>query len=147
MPVQNSPPDKNKRSQRSQAILAPTEEAPIEFTPSVHQLSKHLDREPPMEGEEPSRRGGAKSRRSRSFSGFLGGYHGISQGLRSRLGEAEDKEGEESVEEIESENTEVAATLEGSPEASEAPNLACSNKPLVSQSVPNFLKMMKKMTQ
>ncbi|MBW0497956.1 hypothetical protein O181_037671 [Austropuccinia psidii MF-1] len=93
MLVQNSPPDKTKRSKRSKAIQTPTERAPIECTPSVHQLSKNLDREPSMEGEEPSRRGGTKSRRSRSFSGFLGGYHGTSQGPRSRLGQSEDKEG------------------------------------------------------
>ncbi|MBW0495152.1 hypothetical protein O181_034867 [Austropuccinia psidii MF-1] len=51
-----------------------------------------------MEKEEPSRRGGVKSRRSRSFSGLLGGYPSISQGPRSRSREAEDEEGEESEE-------------------------------------------------
>ncbi|MBW0501971.1 hypothetical protein O181_041686 [Austropuccinia psidii MF-1] len=50
------------------------------------------------------------------------------------------------VEEEESEETEVAAVLEGSPEASEAPNLAHSNQPLVSQAEPNFVKMMEQMT-
>ncbi|MBW0511270.1 hypothetical protein O181_050985 [Austropuccinia psidii MF-1] len=100
-----------------------------------------------MEGAAPSRRGGVKSRRSRSFSGLLGGYPGVSQGPRSRLGEAEDEEGEESVEEEESEETEVAAALAGAPEAPEAPNLALSNQPSVSQAEPNFLKMMEQMTQ
>ncbi|MBW0551925.1 hypothetical protein O181_091640 [Austropuccinia psidii MF-1] len=100
-----------------------------------------------MEGAAPSRRGGVKSRRSRSFSGLLGGYPGVSQGPRSRLGEAEDEEGEESVEEEESEETEVAAALAGAPEAPEAPNLALSNQPSVSQAEPNFLKIMEKMTQ
>ncbi|MBW0499379.1 hypothetical protein O181_039094 [Austropuccinia psidii MF-1] len=95
-----------------------------------------------MEGEEPSRRGGVKSRRSRSFSGLLGGYPSISQGNGSRLGEAEEEEGTE-----ESEETEVSAALAGAPEASEAENLAHSNQPLVSQAEPNFLKMMKQMTQ
>ncbi|MBW0490618.1 hypothetical protein O181_030333 [Austropuccinia psidii MF-1] len=116
-------------------------------TPSDHQLSANLDRKPPLEGAAPSRRGGVKSRRSRSFSGLLGGYSRISQGPRRRSGEAEDEEGEESVEEEESEETEVAAVLEGAPEASEAPNLASSNQPIVSQDEPNFLKMMKQMTQ
>ncbi|MBW0571135.1 hypothetical protein O181_110850, partial [Austropuccinia psidii MF-1] len=51
--------------------------------------------------------------------------------------------GKESVEEEESEETEVA----GAPEASEAENLAHSNKPLVSQAEPNFLKMMEQITQ
>ncbi|MBW0587947.1 hypothetical protein O181_127662 [Austropuccinia psidii MF-1] len=79
-----------------------------------------------MEGAAPSRRGGVKSRRSRSFSGFLGGYPSIPQGPRRRLGEAEDEEGEESVEEEESEEAEVAAALAAEP---------------------NFLKMMEQMTQ
>ncbi|MBW0475886.1 hypothetical protein O181_015601 [Austropuccinia psidii MF-1] len=77
-----------------------------------------------MEGAGPSRRGGVKSRRSRSFSGLLGGYPSISQGPRRRLGEAEDEEGEEFVEEEESEETEVGAYLVDSPEASEIPNIA-----------------------
>ncbi|MBW0495148.1 hypothetical protein O181_034863 [Austropuccinia psidii MF-1] len=150
MPVQHSPPAKNTRSQRHQAVLTPTARAPLDCTPSVHQLSANLDRGPPMEGAAPSRRGGVKSRRSRSFSGLLGGYLGVSQGPRSRLGEAEDEEGEESVEEEESEETEVAAALAGAPEAPEAPeapNLALSNQPSVSQAKPNFLKMMEQMTQ
>ncbi|MBW0514607.1 hypothetical protein O181_054322 [Austropuccinia psidii MF-1] len=79
-----------------------------------------------MEGAAPSRRGGMKSRRSRSFSGLLGGYPGVSEGARSRLGEAEDEEGEESVEEEESEETEVATALAAEP---------------------NFHKMMEKITQ
>ncbi|MBW0522067.1 hypothetical protein O181_061782 [Austropuccinia psidii MF-1] len=94
-----------------------------------------------MKGAAPSRRGGLKSRSSRSFLGLLGGYPSIPQGPRSRSGGAEDEEGEES------EETEVAASWEGSPEASEALNLAPSNQPLVSQAEPNFLKMMEQMTQ
>ncbi|MBW0574701.1 hypothetical protein O181_114416 [Austropuccinia psidii MF-1] len=93
-----------------------------------------------MEGAAPSRRWGMKSRRSRSFSGLLGGYPGMSEGEKARLGEAEDEEGE-------SEETEVATALAGVPEASEAENPAYSNQPLVSQAEPNFLKMMEQMTQ
>ncbi|MBW0477216.1 hypothetical protein O181_016931 [Austropuccinia psidii MF-1] len=100
-----------------------------------------------MEGAEPSRIGGVNAIRPRSFSGLLGGYPSISQGTRSRLGEAEDEEGEESLEEEYSEETLVASALAGAPEASEAANLAHSNQPLVSQSEPNFLKMMEQMTQ
>ncbi|MBW0485166.1 hypothetical protein O181_024881 [Austropuccinia psidii MF-1] len=70
-----------------------------------------------MEGTAPFRKGGVSSRRSRSLSGLLGGYSSISQGPRSRLGEAEDEEGEES------EETKVAASLAGSPEAFKAANL------------------------
>ncbi|MBW0546168.1 hypothetical protein O181_085883 [Austropuccinia psidii MF-1] len=99
MPVQHSPPSKNTRSQRNQAVLNPTARVPLDRTPSVHQLSANLDRGPPMEGAAPSRRGGMKSRRSRSFSGLLGGYPGMAEGARPRLGEVEYEEGEESVEE------------------------------------------------
>ncbi|MBW0484706.1 hypothetical protein O181_024421 [Austropuccinia psidii MF-1] len=88
-----------------------------------------------------------KSRKPRSFSGWLGGYPDISQGPRSRLGEAEEEEGEEFVEEEDSEETQVEAALEGDTEASEAPNLALSNKTLVSQAEPISLKMMNQMTQ
>ncbi|MBW0577598.1 hypothetical protein O181_117313 [Austropuccinia psidii MF-1] len=94
MPVQHSPPSKNTTSQRNTAALTPTERVPLDHTPSVHQLSANLDRRPPMEGAAPSRRGVMKSRRSRSFSELLGGYPGISEGARARLGEVEDEEGE-----------------------------------------------------
>ncbi|MBW0461119.1 hypothetical protein O181_000834 [Austropuccinia psidii MF-1] len=147
MPVQHSPAAKNTQSQRNPAVLTPTERVPLDHTPSFNQLSANLNRGPPMEGEEPSRRGGMKSRRSRSFSGLLGGYPGMSEGARAILGEAEDEEGEESVEEEESEETEVATALVGAPEASEAANLSHSNQPLVSKAEPNFLKMMEQMTQ
>ncbi|MBW0460354.1 hypothetical protein O181_000069 [Austropuccinia psidii MF-1] len=86
-----------------------------------------------MEGAASSIRGGMTSRRSRLFSGLLGGYPGISQGCRSILGQSEDEEEEESVEEQESEENEVVAALAGAPEASEALNLALSNQPLFSQ--------------
>ncbi|MBW0526219.1 hypothetical protein O181_065934 [Austropuccinia psidii MF-1] len=92
----------NTSSQRNQAVLTPTARAPLECTPSVPQVSANLDRGPPMEGEAPSIRGGLRLRRSRSFSGLLGGYPNNSQAPRSILGESEDEEGEESVEEEES---------------------------------------------
>ncbi|MBW0512642.1 hypothetical protein O181_052357 [Austropuccinia psidii MF-1] len=62
----------------------------------------------------------------------------------SRLGEAEDEEGEESVEEEDFNKTEVAYALEDSPEV---PNLSLSNQPLASEAEQNLLKMMEKMTQ
>ncbi|MBW0565706.1 hypothetical protein O181_105421 [Austropuccinia psidii MF-1] len=102
MPVQHSPPAKNTRSQRNPAVLTPTARVLLDHTPLVNQLSANLDRGPPMEREEPSRRGRMKSRRSRSFSGLLGGYPGMSEGARARLGEVEDEEGEGSVEEEDS---------------------------------------------
>ncbi|MBW0513567.1 hypothetical protein O181_053282 [Austropuccinia psidii MF-1] len=141
MPVKHSPPAKNTRSQRNTAVLTPTARAPLDHTPSVHQLSENLDRGPPMEGEEPSRRGGMKSRRSRSFSGLLGGYPGMSEGARARLGEVEDEEGEESVEEEDSGEAEVA----DAPEVSQGSNPTPTSQPLVSQSDLSLLKIMEQM--
>ncbi|MBW0518375.1 hypothetical protein O181_058090 [Austropuccinia psidii MF-1] len=87
MPVQHSPPAKNTRSHRNPAILTHTKRVPLDCIPSVHQLSANLYRGPPMEGEEPFRRGGMKLRRSRSSSGLLVGYPGMSEGARERLRE------------------------------------------------------------
>ncbi|MBW0585308.1 hypothetical protein O181_125023 [Austropuccinia psidii MF-1] len=145
MPVQDSPPAKNTRSQRNTAFLTPTERVPLDRTPSVHQLSANFDRGPPMEGEAPSRRGVMKSRRSRSFSGLLESYPGISEGARARLGEAEDEEGEESVAEEDSGETEVADAFENAPEVPQGSNLALNSQPLVSQSDPSLLKIMEQM--
>ncbi|MBW0554000.1 hypothetical protein O181_093715 [Austropuccinia psidii MF-1] len=58
MPVQHSPPAKNKRSQRHQAVFTPIERSPLDCTPSFHQLSAKLDRGTPGEGAARSRRGG-----------------------------------------------------------------------------------------
>ncbi|MBW0570792.1 hypothetical protein O181_110507 [Austropuccinia psidii MF-1] len=135
MSVQHSPPAKNL------AVLTPTARVPLYRSPSVHQLSANLDRGPPMEGVAPSRRGGMKSRRSRSVSGMLGGYTGVSEDARARLGESEGEEGEGY------EETEVETALAGAPEASETENIAHSNQPLVSPAEPNFLNMMEQMTQ
>ncbi|MBW0579410.1 hypothetical protein O181_119125 [Austropuccinia psidii MF-1] len=98
-----------------------------------------------MEREAPSRRGGMKSRRSRSFSGLLGGYPGMSEGSRARLGEVEDEKGEESVKEEDSGETEVADALANAPEVPQSSNLAPTNQPLFSQSDPNLLKIMEQM--
>ncbi|MBW0551504.1 hypothetical protein O181_091219 [Austropuccinia psidii MF-1] len=147
MTVQHSPPAKNTRSQRNPAVITPKARVPLDRTPSVHQLSANLDRGPPMEGAAPSRRGGMKSRRSRSFSGLLGGYPGISEGARARLGEVDDEEGEESVQEEDSGETEVADALENAPKVPQGSNLALSSQPLFSQAEPSLLKMMEQMNQ
>ncbi|MBW0474551.1 hypothetical protein O181_014266 [Austropuccinia psidii MF-1] len=140
MPVQHSPPAKNTRSQRNPAVLTPTERVPLDRTPSVHQMCANLDRGPPIQGAAPSRRGGMKTRRSRSFSGLLGGYPGMSEGARARQGEVEDEEGEDSVEEEDSGETEVADALANSPEVPQGFNLAPTN-----QSYPSLLKIMEQM--
>ncbi|MBW0496553.1 hypothetical protein O181_036268 [Austropuccinia psidii MF-1] len=121
MLIQNSPPAKNTRSQIYPSVLTPTARVPLDRTPSVHQLSENLNRGPPMEGAEPSIRGGMKSRISRSFSGLLGGYPRMSEGARARIGEFEDEEGEDSGE------TEVEDALENSPEVPQGSNLAPTN--------------------
>ncbi|MBW0491344.1 hypothetical protein O181_031059 [Austropuccinia psidii MF-1] len=98
-----------------------------------------------MEGAAPSRRGGMKSRRSRSFSGLLGVYPGMSEGARAILEEVEDEEGEESVEEEDSRETEVADALENAPEVPQGSNIARTNQPLVSQSDPSLLSIKEQM--
>ncbi|MBW0512972.1 hypothetical protein O181_052687 [Austropuccinia psidii MF-1] len=127
MPVQHTPPAKSTRSQTNPAVLTPTARDPLDRTQSVHQLSANLDRGPPMEGEAPSRRGGMKSRKSRSFSGLLGGCHGMSEGARASLGEVEDEEGEDFVEEEDSGETEVADAFANAPEVPQGSNLTPIN--------------------
>ncbi|MBW0590697.1 hypothetical protein O181_130412 [Austropuccinia psidii MF-1] len=118
MPVQHSPPAKNTRSQRNPAVLTPRARVSLDCKLSVHQLNENLDGGPPMEEAALSRRGGMKSTRSRSFYGLLGCYPGMSEGEREIVGEVEDEEGEESVEEEDSGETEVADAL---PNALEVP--------------------------
>ncbi|MBW0512373.1 hypothetical protein O181_052088 [Austropuccinia psidii MF-1] len=129
------------------AVLAHKARAPHDRTLSVHKPSVNLDRGPPIAGAAPSRRGCVKSRRSRSLSGVLYGYPIVFQEPRGILWEDKDEDGEVCVEEEEYEETEVAAALEGAPEASEAPNLALSSQRLVSQAERKFLKMMEQMAQ
>ncbi|MBW0583943.1 hypothetical protein O181_123658 [Austropuccinia psidii MF-1] len=71
----------------------------------------------------------------------------MSEGARARLGEVEDEEGEESVEEEDSGETEVADALANAPEVPQGSNIALSSQPLVSQTEPSLLKMMEQMTQ
>ncbi|MBW0483215.1 hypothetical protein O181_022930 [Austropuccinia psidii MF-1] len=98
-----------------------------------------------MEGAAPSRRGGMKSRRSRSFSGLLGGYSGMSEGARATLGEVEDEEGEESVEEEDSGETEMEDTFANAPELPQSSNIAPTNQSIVSQSDGSLLEIMEQM--
>ncbi|MBW0484814.1 hypothetical protein O181_024529 [Austropuccinia psidii MF-1] len=98
-----------------------------------------------MEGAAPSIRGGMKSRRSRSFSGLLGGYPDMSGGARARIGEVGDEEGEESVEDKDSGETEVKDALQNTPEVPQGSNLGPTTQPLVSQSDTRLLKIMKQM--
>ncbi|MBW0587254.1 hypothetical protein O181_126969 [Austropuccinia psidii MF-1] len=70
----------------------------------------------------------------------------MTKGARARLGEVEDEEGEESVEEEDSWETEVADALANAPEVPQGSNLALSSQPIASQNEPSLLKMMEQMT-
>ncbi|MBW0554712.1 hypothetical protein O181_094427 [Austropuccinia psidii MF-1] len=67
------------------------------------------------------------------------------EGARARLGEVEDEEGEESVEEEDSGKTKVVDSVENAPEVPQGSNLAPTNQPLVSQSDPSLLKIIEQM--
>ncbi|MBW0530481.1 hypothetical protein O181_070196 [Austropuccinia psidii MF-1] len=69
----------------------------------------------------------------------------MSEGAREILGEVEDEEGEELVEEEDSGETEVADALSNAPEVSQGSNIAPTNQSLVSQSDPSLLKIMEQM--
>ncbi|MBW0545907.1 hypothetical protein O181_085622 [Austropuccinia psidii MF-1] len=64
----------------------------------------------------------------------------MSEGARAIIGEVEDEEGEESVEEEDAGETEVADAAE----VPQGSNIAPTNQPLVSQSDPSLLKIMEK---
>ncbi|MBW0500055.1 hypothetical protein O181_039770 [Austropuccinia psidii MF-1] len=103
------PPSKNTRSQRNPAFFTPTGRVLLDCTPSFGQTTTN--------GRSSTlQKGGIKSRRSRSSSGLLSPYLGMSEGARARLGEAEDEEGEESAEEENSGKPEVADALAKAPE-------------------------------
>ncbi|MBW0538694.1 hypothetical protein O181_078409 [Austropuccinia psidii MF-1] len=103
MPVQYPTPS---RQTRSQAVLTPTPRAPLDRTPNVPQLRAHLDREPVIKREEPSRMQVRGPRRSKSFSGLAGAFPGISRTTLKGPGEDDaDEEEDDSMEEEESGST------------------------------------------
>ncbi|MBW0533712.1 hypothetical protein O181_073427 [Austropuccinia psidii MF-1] len=69
----------------------------------------------------------------------------MSEGARARLGKVEDEDGEESGEEEDSGETEIADALENVSEVPQGSNLAPTSPPLVSQSDPSLLKIMEQM--
>ncbi|MBW0529501.1 hypothetical protein O181_069216 [Austropuccinia psidii MF-1] len=114
MPVQQSPPARQTRSQnRAQAVLTATPRVPLDGTPEVPQLRAHLDRGPFMEGAEPSIQEERGPRRSSSFSGVVGTFPGISRTTVNVPGEDYAEEEENSVEEEDSESTEASPTPVG----------------------------------
>ncbi|MBW0491847.1 hypothetical protein O181_031562 [Austropuccinia psidii MF-1] len=125
MPVQYSPPPRQTRSQaRGQDVLTPTPRDPFYGTPAVPQLRAHLDREPNLEGEEPSRK---EERGPRISNG----------------GEEE----ENSVEEEESYGSEFFPAPVGASHGTGGPALAHSNQPVSHQSEPYSLGIMQQITQ
>ncbi|MBW0522383.1 hypothetical protein O181_062098 [Austropuccinia psidii MF-1] len=99
MPVQNSPPERQTRSQtRAQAVLTPTPRDPLDGTPAVPQLRAQLDRWPCMKRAAPSRKEGRGPRRSNSFSGVVGWFPGLSRTTFKAPGEDGEEEEENSME-------------------------------------------------
>ncbi|MBW0481931.1 hypothetical protein O181_021646 [Austropuccinia psidii MF-1] len=110
MPIQNSPPARQTKSQaRTQAVLAPTPRAPLDSNPEVPQLRDQLDRGPIMEGGAPSRKEGRGPRRSSSFSGVIGSFPGLSRTILKVPGEDDEGEEEDYVEEEGSDGTEAVS--------------------------------------
>ncbi|MBW0534473.1 hypothetical protein O181_074188 [Austropuccinia psidii MF-1] len=143
MSLQHSPPARQTRSQaRDQAVLTPTQRAPLDGTPEVPPLKTQLDRGPIKEGAEPSRKEGRVPIRSNSFSGVVGGFPGM---LRTNCrGPGEE---ENSVEEEESDGTEASAAPVGASEGTRGPTLSQSDQPVSHQTEPSLLAIMQKMTQ
>ncbi|MBW0505762.1 hypothetical protein O181_045477 [Austropuccinia psidii MF-1] len=119
MPIQNSPPARQPRSQdRAQAVLTPTPRASLDGTPAVPQLRAQLDRGPCMEGAAPSRKEGRGP------------------------GEYGEEEEENSVEEETPDGTEGVPAPVRASQGTGGPTLAHSD-----QSEPSLLAIMQQMTQ
>ncbi|MBW0548179.1 hypothetical protein O181_087894 [Austropuccinia psidii MF-1] len=143
MPIQNSPPARQKRSQaRAQAVLTPTPRAPLDGAPTVSQLRAQLDRGPIVEGAAPSRKKGRGPRRSSSFSGVVGTFPGLSKTTFKGPGQDGEEEEENSVEVEESDGTEGVTSPVRASQGSGRPTLAQSN-----QSEPYLLAILQQMTQ
>ncbi|MBW0573546.1 hypothetical protein O181_113261 [Austropuccinia psidii MF-1] len=143
MPVEHSPPARKTRSQaRAQAALTPTPRVPLNGTPAVPQLRAHLDRGSQMEGAAPSRKEGRLPRRSISLSGMVGSFPGLSRTSLKVQGEDDEEEGENSVEEEDSDGTEGVPAPVGASQSTGGPTLAQSDQPVSHQSEPSLLAIM-----
>ncbi|MBW0576382.1 hypothetical protein O181_116097 [Austropuccinia psidii MF-1] len=144
MPLQHSPP---ARHTRSQAVLTPNPRAHLDGTPAVTPLKTQLDRGPIKEGAAPSRKEGRVPRRSKSFSGVVGSFPGMSRTTFRGPGEDGEEEEENSVEEEEYDGTEAAPAPVGASEGTRRPTLVQSDKPVSHQTEPSLLAIMHQMTQ
>ncbi|MBW0492014.1 hypothetical protein O181_031729 [Austropuccinia psidii MF-1] len=119
MPIQHSPPARQTRSQaRAQAVLTPTQRAPLDGTPAVPQLRAQLD-------------GGPRLSRA-TFKG---------------PGEDGEEEEEKSVEQEQSDGTEGAPAPVGASQGTGGPTLAQFDQPVSHQSEPSLLAIMQQMTR
>ncbi|MBW0495879.1 hypothetical protein O181_035594 [Austropuccinia psidii MF-1] len=126
MPIQNSPPARQTRSQaRVQPVLTPTPRAPLDVTPA--------------EGRVP--------RRSSSFSGVVGGFPGTSRTIFRGPGEDGEEGEENSVEVEESDGNECVPAPVGESQGTRGPTLAQSDQPVSPQSEPSLLAIMRQMIQ
>ncbi|MBW0558845.1 hypothetical protein O181_098560 [Austropuccinia psidii MF-1] len=148
MPIQNSPPARQTRTQaRTQAVLTPTPRSPLDGTSAVPQLRAQLERGPIMEGASPSRKEGRGPTRSSSFSGVVGGFPGLSRISLKAPGEDDEKEEENCVEDEESDGTEGAPDPVGVSQGTGRPTLAQSDQPVSHQSEPSLFAIIQQMTQ
>ncbi|MBW0517433.1 hypothetical protein O181_057148 [Austropuccinia psidii MF-1] len=97
MPVQHSPPARQKISQpRTHNFLTSTPREPLDVTPEVPQLTALLDRGPTMEGDAPGRKEARGPIKSISFSVFIGSLPGMSNTSFKGLNEDGEEEEENS---------------------------------------------------
>ncbi|MBW0497927.1 hypothetical protein O181_037642 [Austropuccinia psidii MF-1] len=128
MPVQNSLPERQKRSQaRDQTVIIPTPRAPLDSTPEVPQLRAQLDRGPHLEVAAPSRK------------------EGRGPGIESP-GEDGEEEEENLVEGKGPDGTEGVPPPMGESQGTGWPALAQSNHYVSNQSEPCLLAIMQQMT-
>ncbi|MBW0504197.1 hypothetical protein O181_043912 [Austropuccinia psidii MF-1] len=140
MPLQNLPRARQTRSQaQTQAFLTPTPRAPPDGTPAVSQLRAKLEIGPILQGRVP--------RRSKPFSGVVGGLPGMSRTTFRGPGEDGEEEEENSVEEEEYNGSEAAPAPVGASEGTRGPTLAQSDQPVSHQTEPSLLPIMHQMTQ
>ncbi|MBW0534789.1 hypothetical protein O181_074504 [Austropuccinia psidii MF-1] len=133
MPIQNSPPARQTRSQaRTQAVLNPTPKAPLDSTPAVPQLRTHYGRSSTIqEGRK----------RAKEIKLIL-----RSEDDEEEEGNYVEEEQGSYVEEEEPEGTEAAPAPVGESQGTGRPTLAQSYQPVSHQSEPSLLAIMHQMT-
>ncbi|MBW0480173.1 hypothetical protein O181_019888 [Austropuccinia psidii MF-1] len=100
-----------------------------------------------MKEAAPSRKEERGPRRSSSFSGVVGVFPAISTTSLKVPGEDDEEEGENSVEEEDSDGTEAAPAPVGAPQSTGRPTLSQSDLPVFHQYEPPLLDIMQQMTQ